>query len=68
MIFREDYDGVDRLGEVTGYLFAYALFTAGLYAILTLSHRIPVSWSLLHVASISLAIAIVGALVGRMLR
>jgi hypothetical protein len=47
-------------GVVLGYAFSYFLFTTILFFVLTLTHRLPASWTYLCVALVTVSIVIVG--------
>jgi len=67
MNFRED--GIIRMiGKGIGFLMAYLLFTGLLFALLTLTQRLPSGWNLLHISIITLAIALFGGLIKRVLK
>ena len=49
-----------QVWKVVGFLISYALFTTILYFILSFLHKIPASWSIFHVAGITLLITLAG--------
>ncbi|MBW2968466.1 hypothetical protein KY362_08350 [Candidatus Woesearchaeota archaeon] len=55
-------------GERIGYVFGYILFTVVLYLILLFLHKIPESWSVLHIAVMTLVVAVVGIVLKRFLK
>jgi len=67
MYFGEDRS-VEVLGWRAGYAFAYLVFTAVLYMVFNAMGRLPASWSILHVAAVTLLITAAGVAVRRFLR
>ena len=55
------------IGQKSGFVASYILFTALLYYILTLTGKIG-SWTYIHVAGLTLAIVIVGLIIRRLLK
>ena len=47
--------------ESAGFIVAYLIFTGVLFGVLSLTNRLPTSWSLIHVAAITCAITFIGA-------
>lgn len=58
---------IENLGRRTGYLLAYILFTIMLFLAVFLLDRLPSGWSLPHIAGITAAVAVFGALLKRWL-
>ncbi len=67
MIFEQD-KSIEKFGEKAGYVFSYFLFTTILFFILTLLDKIPESWSYFYVMGITILIAFIGFVIGRLLR
>lgn len=55
-------------GRILGFVFSYLLFTVALYFAINRFGRNPEPWSLLQVALLSSALALVGWAIGRILR
>jgi hypothetical protein len=51
---------IEKLGERVGYVLAYFLFTTVFYSILIIAHKIPSSWSYMHILFIALLIVALG--------
>ena len=58
---------IENLGRRTGYLFSYVVFTTMLFLVIFLLDRLPSGWSLPHIAGITAAVAVLGALLKRWL-
>ena len=58
---------IENLGRRTGYLFSYVVFTTMLFLAVFLLGRLPSGWSLLHIAGITAAVAVFGAMLKRWL-
>lgn len=67
MIF-EQSKSTEKFSEKIGYIVAYFLFTTILFFILTLLHKIPTSWSYIHIMAITFGIVLIGAIVKGFLR
>ncbi len=67
MIFERN-DSIRKFGERLGYVFAYFLSTTLLFFALVLSHKLPASWSYLHIMIIVIIIASLGALITKILK
>ena len=57
-----------KFGKNIGYLVAYFIFTTILYFVLKFFDKIPESWTYFHVMGITLIIAVVGYILGRLLK
>ena len=51
---------VEKAGEAIGYLCSYFFFTTTLFFILSFLHKIPASWTYLHVALFTISISAFG--------
>jgi hypothetical protein len=58
----------ERYGKVLGFVASYLIFTAALFYAMLLLHRMPASWSYLHIIGITLAVTLLGLLTRRLLR
>jgi len=67
MIFEENKT-IEKLGERSGYVFGYFLFTTILFFVLLSFKKIPSSWFYLHVMVITILITLAGAAINRLLR
>ena len=67
MIF-DQKQPLERLGWISGYIAAYLLFTTVSFFMLTFLKKLPGSWSYLHMAGITVLIAIVALTVKRLLK
>ncbi|MBU90158.1 hypothetical protein CMO94_01345 [Candidatus Woesearchaeota archaeon] len=67
MIFEENKT-IEKIGEKSGYIFSYFLFTTILFFILILLKKIPESWSYIHVMGITILIALIGVAIKRFLK
>jgi|TARA_Y100000310_G_scaffold312853_1_gene360594 hypothetical protein len=67
MIFEENKT-IEKIGEKSGYVFSYFLFTTILFFILILLKKIPESWSYIHVMGITILIALIGVAIKRFLK
>ncbi|MBI2543298.1 MAG: hypothetical protein HYW24_03870 [Candidatus Aenigmarchaeota archaeon] len=59
---------VGKTGEKIGYAFGYFMFTTILFLALTLTNKIPASWTYFHIMGVTLAIALTGTLFKRLLK
>jgi len=59
---------VKRTGKIIGYLVMYLIFTMILYYILKLLNKLPGSWGIFHIASITLFIFLLGTLIKLLLK
>lgn len=64
----DDNSGVINFAEKLGFILNYFLFTSVLFLILNTSGKMPVSWSYLHIMSITLIITLVGTIIKRILK
>ncbi|MBS3157720.1 hypothetical protein J4206_00360 [Candidatus Woesearchaeota archaeon] len=64
----EDDKAMGNLGEKTGFIFSYFLFTTALFFMLQFTRKIPVSWSYFHIMAITLSIVFLGHLIERKLK
>lgn len=64
----ESQKKIEKLGERVGYVLAYFLFTTVLYSILIIWHKIPSSWSYVHIVFISLLAVALGIFLERILK
>jgi hypothetical protein len=67
MIFEENKT-VSRMGEVLGFTAAYFVFTTILFFILSTLHKLPPSWSYVHVMGIILIITVIGGVFKKLLK
>lgn len=65
---QRESNSVERLGELVGCAFGYALFTVVVYFVLTTSGKLPTSWALPHLAAATLAASSAGALLKNTLK
>lgn len=59
---------LEKTGKKFGFIFGYLMFTTVLFLILTVSHKIPNSWTLIHIIIITLVITLAGLLTKRLLK
>ena len=59
---------VQKCGKVTGYIFAYGMFTLILYAVLKTVKTIPDEWSLYHMIAITCPCVLTGLLLKHYLK
>ena len=59
---------LEKTGKILGFLCSYFIFTTILYALLTLTKKLPASWSYGHVVLITLGILGLGFIIKRLLR
>jgi len=57
-----------RGGEKAGYTLAYILFSTCLFFMLSFTHKLPSSWTFLHVAAMTFSITLLAFLVRRWLQ
>jgi hypothetical protein len=51
---------LEKIGEVTGFLSSYFLFTTILFFVLKLTNKLPQTWNYLHISYITLTIILTG--------
>jgi len=59
MIFEQD-KRIEKVGEKLGYILSYFLFTTILFFVLFILNKIPDSWSYIHIAALTILIALTG--------
>ncbi|MBI2653406.1 hypothetical protein HYX02_01205 [Candidatus Woesearchaeota archaeon] len=67
MKFEED-KSIGGVGEKIGFVFSYFIFTTILFFILKFTKKLPQAWTYLHIMAITLAIALAGILLKRLLK
>ena len=67
MNFEEDKK-LEKLGEKTGYLFSYFMFTTILFFVLTFLDKMPAGWAYFHIMTITMSIAVSGTALKRSLK
>jgi hypothetical protein len=58
----------EKMGAGLGFFLSYALFTALLYLILQISHKLPTGWNLFHLIAITIIVTAMGILIKRLLK
>jgi hypothetical protein len=66
MIFEQD-KSTEKWGKRAGFAISYCVFTAILFFILQLAGKLPDSWSILHITTITLSVTVVGSIIKRLL-
>jgi len=59
---------VRKFGKIIGYSFSYFLFTTILFYILTLTTKLPTSWTYVHIMGVTISISLIGIGIKRILR
>lgn len=67
MIFEEN-KAVEIFGERIGFIVGYFLFTTVLFYVLTLSNRLPESWSYGNIMLVSIVVCGIGFTIKRLLK
>ena len=57
----------ERMGQVTGYVCSYLLFTGVMFFVIFYLGKLPESWSFLHIALITILVSSLGFIVKRWL-
>jgi hypothetical protein len=57
-----------NIGETLGFVSAYFFFTIMLFIVLTITKKIPISWSFFHIMGITILITSIGAILKRLLK
>lgn len=55
-----DRNTLEKLGEKTGFIFSYFLFTTAMYYILFFTNKLPDYFSYFHIMSITALIVLIG--------
>jgi hypothetical protein len=63
-----DYPSLQKAGELSGILFSFLLSTTVLFFILSLTKKLPPTWSILTIAGIILGVFAFGVFLQRILR
>jgi len=58
----------ELLGQITGYVLGYLLFSTVLFTVLHFSHKIPSDWSYAHILGAVAILVFVGTGLERILR
>lgn len=58
----------EKIGEKSGYVFSYFVFTTVLYLLLVVLSKMPESWSYFQVMGVTAGISLVGIGVRRLLK
>lgn len=64
----ESNKSTESVGEKIGFIFSYFLFTTILFFILLILNKIPASWSFFDIMTITFLIALIGAVIKRLLK
>ena len=64
----EQNNKLERIGKKVGYVISYVIFTIFLYLILLVFKKLPETWSIIHIALITLLITRIGVAIRRLLR
>ncbi|MBI3032857.1 hypothetical protein HYY69_05245 [Candidatus Woesearchaeota archaeon] len=64
----ESTDAYEKTGMYLGFLVSYLIFTTILYGLLYFLKKLPLSWSFVHIGSITLVIASVGLIIRWLLK
>ena len=59
---------IEKIGEKTGYIFSYFLFTTILFLLLVILKKIPESWSYFHIMEITILITFIGIIIKKLLK
>ena len=68
MFIEKNIKITERLGEITGFLLMYFIFTTILYFLLKWLDKIPDSWSFIYISMITLFIVLLGFLINILLK
>jgi hypothetical protein len=58
----------EAIGIVAGYVLSYTIFTTVLFGVLFFLHKLPSSWSYMHIMAITAFVAGMGFIVRRLLK
>ena len=64
----EEPQTVKRTGMIVGYALSYIFFTVMLYTLLFLLKKLPPSWSVIGIVTVTSSVALLGAIIKRLLK
>ncbi len=64
----EENKKAEKIGEKTGFIVMYFIFTTFIYLILKLLKKLPENWSYIHITILTLVIVIIGGILKKILK
>ncbi len=58
----------EKIGKKAGFVLSCLVFATVLYLLLNLSHKLPASWTYVHILGITILIALIGIAINKALK